>query len=55
MCATPHVDKLTVDIVEVKVAGQLLVGRRSNKATVRPLLGVGEKFAWHRRRSLRGR
>ena len=55
MCATPHVDALTVSVVEVEVAGQLLIGRWPNKVAVRLLLGVGEKLAWHRRRSLRRR
>jgi hypothetical protein len=35
VCATPHVDEITVGIVEVKVAGQLLVGWRPNKVAVR--------------------
>ena len=53
--ATPHADELAVCVVKMEVAGELLVGWRPNKVAIRLLLGVAEKFAWHRRRSLRRR
>ncbi|HEY2594532.1 MAG TPA: hypothetical protein VGK33_11585 [Chloroflexota bacterium] len=37
VCATPHVETLTVGIIEVEVAGKLLVGWRPNKVAVRLL------------------
>ena len=55
MCTTPRVDELTVGIVEMEVTGELLIGSRPNKVAVRLLLGVGEEFGSHPRRSLRRR
>jgi len=53
--SSPHVDHLTVGIVEVEVGGKLLIRWRTHKVAVRLFLGVGEEFGWHRRRSLRRR